>query len=106
MQRKKIEPIVENLLRLYPKTREDDFYLVGSVYIVLAPEIKNKTFLNIIKNHQYYGLPSFESITRARRKIQTKYQALTSTRTKKIREKEELEYFKHYGAKNKNDWGN
>lgn len=103
MKRKKIEPIVENLLRLYPKTREDDFYLIGSVYITLAPEIKNKTFLNIIKNHQYYGLPSFASITRSRRKLQAKYQDLASAETGKIREKEELEYFKHYRANKKNN---
>ena len=67
---KRIEPIVKELLELYPKTRDDDFYLIGSVYFMLAPEIKSKSFLDIIKNHSFYGLPSFESITRARRKVQ------------------------------------
>ena len=52
---KRIEPIVKELLELYPKTRDDDFYLIGSVYFMLAPEIKSKSFLDIIKNHSFYG---------------------------------------------------
>lgn len=93
---KRIEPIVKELLELYPKTRDDDFYLIGSVYFMLAPEIKSKSFLDIIKNHSFYGLPSFESITRARRKVQAENDDLVSNKAKRIREKEEREYFEYY----------
>ena len=66
---KKLEPMVKELLEYYPVTREDDFYLVGSVYYMIKPEIKTKTFLDIMKKHKEYGLPSFESITRAKKKV-------------------------------------
>lgn len=93
---KRIEPIVKELLELYPKTRDDDFYLIGSVYYTIAPEIKSKSFLDIIKNHSFYGLPSFESITRARRKVQAENEELVSSKAK-IRKREELEYLEYYG---------
>lgn len=93
---KKLEPMVKELLEYYPATREDDFYLVGSVYYMIKPEIKTKTFLDIMKKHKEYGLPSFESITRARRKVQAENDNLISNKAKRIREKEEREYFEYY----------
>lgn len=95
---KKVESIVKELLEYYPATREDDFYLVGSVYYMIKPEIKTKTFLDIMKNHSFYGLPSFESITRARRKVQAENEELLSSKAK-IRKREELEYLDYYGKK-------
>ena len=39
---KKVESIVKELLEYYPATREDDFYLVGSVYYMIKPEVRDE----------------------------------------------------------------
>lgn len=96
---KKIENIVKNLLINFPKTRDDDFYLIGGVYVELLPSVKHLGFTEVIKNHSLYGLPSFESITRARRKIQAENEDLVSDKAKKLRQKEEQEYVGYYGGR-------
>ena len=50
-----------------------------------------------MKNHD--KLPSFESITRCRRKMQAKNEELIDKKTEKIRKEEELKYFMEYGRK-------
>ena len=55
-------------------------------------------FSEIMLNHNDYGLPSFESITRARRKLFEKYPNLKPKLITKIR-KEKEEGFKDYARK-------
>ena len=88
---KKVEPLVHKVLIDKPLTRADDFLLVLEVY--------KESFIDdamsigaVLENHELIGLPSFGSITRARRKLQAKYPELRNETSAEIRAKEETEY--------------
>lgn len=62
-----VETRVKEILELYPETRENDNLL----YVTYVEEyhyvdFKKDTFIN----YEQYGLPSFKTVERARRKIQ------------------------------------
>lgn len=68
---KTLKTIVRNVLILNTKTRSDDFILIGEVIKNLG--ITGLITLNqLIEHHSELEIPSFESITRARRAIQEK----------------------------------
>lgn len=68
---KTLKTIVRNVLILNQKTRSDDFILIGEVIKNLG--ITGLITLNqLIEHHNELEIPSFESITRARRAIQEK----------------------------------
>jgi hypothetical protein len=50
---------------------------------------KEVGFYEAVYNHQKYGLPSYESVTRARRKVQENEPALRGKTRKKRKELEE-----------------
>ena len=85
----KVEEIVYQILMSNPKTRDDDFELVAEYYYRLCPEVVNMKFSHVFLGHKEIGLPSFESITRARRKIQAQHIALASEKT--IQKRNQLE---------------
>lgn len=58
---------VEKILEDYPLAREDDRYLITTVYIRCYGVRPNAGFKEVMKD---YTLPPFESIRRARQKIQ------------------------------------
>lgn len=78
-----IKPKVEYLLRMYPRLRDDDFLLVGMVYHTYYDIGYDKGFLEVMKHHEEYGLPSFETIRRTRQKVQEENPALESSKAKK-----------------------
>lgn len=63
-----IYDITLNVLENYAPTRSDDFLLFGKVCQVMGLDI-NKSFRDVMSNHVKYSLPSFESVSRARRKV-------------------------------------
>lgn len=65
---KKVKDMVEVVLKDTPQTRNDDYILIAEVYKRYYGITFNDGFLKIMYGHK--GLPSFESITRARRKFQ------------------------------------
>ena len=72
-----------------PETRKDDFLLIK--------EFKNRyykefTFNDIFNNHNDICFPSFESITRARRKIQSEHSDLIHYETLSLRLEQTKEY--------------
>ena len=93
----KIERIVKGVLEMYPTTRDDDFMLVACVYNTISEGRTNCiSFNSTMVNHKNMGLPSMESITRARRKLQSEYEELRATESmRRIRRKEEQD-FKEY----------
>lgn len=91
-----IEDLVKEILIKNPKTRNDDFELIAEYYYQLCPEILNMKFSYVFLGHKELGLPSFESITRARRKVQAKYQELANEKTKQKRKYLENEYREFY----------
>lgn len=81
---KKIEPLVKNILEMDPDAREDDFRLVAQVYYKINNEIGQLPFNIVMLGHKDLKIPAIETITRARRKLQEKYEHLRPR--KEIRE--------------------
>lgn len=91
----KIEPLVLQILEDHAETRSDDYLLFLKVTQRMKPSLVGKTFLDVMNGHFKYGLPNWESVTRARRKIQSKRPDLCDDRTilrRADREKEFKEY--------------
>ena len=80
----KLEPIVKEVLEEDVTAREDDFTLIVDVYYKLNEEVIGYTFSQVMLAHKLLGLPSFESITRCRRKLQATYEHLQAP--KKVRD--------------------
>lgn len=85
-----IEPIVAEALQNVPATRGDNFIL----YIeVLRKFIDPKMSLQaVFENHKTLGIPSLETITRCRRKIQERNPELRDEAADKVRKDEEKEF--------------
>ena len=95
MKCKQLEPMVISLLEKYPVMREDDFKLVLGVYLATNKNVFNMNFVDVMKQHEKLGLPSFASITRARRKICENRPDLKDKKMAVIREEEQQEFKKY-----------
>lgn len=83
-----IEPIVEEALLTKPETRGDNFLLYNEV---LSHFIDTKMSLSdVFANHVILGIPSLESITRCRRKLQERNPELKAN--KEARKAEEADF--------------
>lgn len=98
---KDLKGIVRDILMAIPDTRDSDEVLYMEVLKQKGYEINEETFIN----YKYYDLPTFPSISRARRKVQeiernTKEEKdwiLQSTKTvERHRRKLEKEYREFY----------
>lgn len=96
MAKKDILAFVESILRKFPKTRDDDFLLYGYICYNTDADVWDKTFGYVMVNHQKLGLPSYESVTRARRKLQEIDPGLRGKKYAK-RKKIQEEYREKYG---------
>lgn len=99
MKLKNLESMVLKILQRYEATRSDDFVLIYAVYreIAIHKEIcfnmpLTDSFCDMMMNHKKYGFPSFESVTRTRRKIFETYPELKPKKITKERKKAEEEY--------------
>lgn len=97
---KTIHDLVKRILEQKPETRNNDMFL----YIALAQHLEfekglnitEKPFCYVICNLKKLGLPTIESVGRARRKVQEQYPHLQSEKkVKKMREVQEEEYRKY-----------
>jgi hypothetical protein len=61
---------VRDILVEYPKSRDDDMYLYAVFCAKTTRVSKNDGFFYVMVHHNEYGLPSYESVTRMRRKVQ------------------------------------
>ncbi len=86
-----VEKIVEEILRKEELTRVDDCFLILRVIQKMYPEFTGRSFAYVMMNGKKHGI-SFESITRARRKVQKKHPELVDKKTEETREAEQLEY--------------
>lgn len=96
----KTEEIVEDILIRFPSARDDNFSLIYEFYMEISPLLLEKTFKEILLNHQMYSLPSFESIFRARRKIVAKNPSLRPSKIIQELREENEDYYKFFS---KND---
>ena len=89
-----IETRVKEILELYPETRENDNLL----YVKYIKEYHYIDFNeNVFINYEEYGLPSFKSVERARRRIQNEdgtYKA--SEKIEEKRKEAEKNYIENY----------
>lgn len=99
MKLKNLESMVLKILQRYEATRSDDFVLIYAVYreIAIHKEIcfnmpLTDSFCDMMMNHKKYGFPSFESVTRTRRKIFETHPELKPKKITKERKKAEEEY--------------
>lgn len=74
MQLQDTKSWVERLLRKYPKLRTSDDYLYGA--IVNEANAGFKTCNEFFKSREALGVPSYETVSRCRRKLQEQYEEL------------------------------
>jgi hypothetical protein len=89
---KKISQIVYKILKEDELARKDDMHLFLRVHETLMPNIGNfntKTVLDLIRRKK---LPSWESMSRARRKVQEKHPELRDEVISDFRYAKEEEY--------------
>lgn len=86
---------VKQILEAYPATRDDDMLLYGVFLANHSSVSPTETFYYVCQTAQARGLPSYESISRARRKIQEQEPSLRGTR-RDVRMAEEEEYHEYY----------
>jgi hypothetical protein len=90
-----IEKIIKKILVKFPDSREDDFILYCYTCREMTPITSKSEFYDAMIPHKNYGLPTFETVTRARRKIFEKCPELKPENITKSRKKRENE-FKNY----------
>ena len=89
---------VRAILLENPRTRDDDMYLY-SVFLAKFNLVKpEETFYEVMLTAKQRGLPSYESITRARRKVQEMEEYLRGEK-RKARKEQEKKYREFYGRK-------
>lgn len=86
-----IEDIVLKALEKVKLARKDDFILYGIVLQNLGVNL-NRPIKDLFIYHKEMGCPSFESVSRCRRKITETRQDLIDWSTAKIRRDEEEEF--------------
>ncbi len=90
----RLDKIVEEILQEDELAREDDCYLIFKVVQRTNPELAGTAFANVMFNAKAKGI-SFESITRARRKVQHEHPELVHNETEEARQAEQIEYMEY-----------
>lgn len=93
---KNVGELVKRVLERNNLSRSDDFYLVVNVYAQINSDVRYKDFGYVMENHKNLKLPSFESITRARRKLQAKFPDLRGSEAMTERRYREWQDFRTY----------
>lgn len=94
-----VQPLVLEALENNPVTRKDDFILILEVLKNFVTA--DMSLEAVLKHHVKLGVPSFASIIRIRRILQTKYPHLVDEAAQDVRTQEEKE-FKAYALENAN----
>jgi len=86
----------ERVLRILtesPETRNSDDLLISKVDEDINPAVLKLPYFDVMKNRKKYGLPTCESIRRARQKVQELNPELRSTtRVRRFRKELQEEY--------------
>ena len=91
----KLEDVVIAVLQESQLARKDDFHLIACVLEKIRPYVTSKSITYVLKNAKELKIPSFESITRARRKVQERYPDLKDTETAEARFEKTTEYVQY-----------
>ena len=88
----KQESIIKPILEEHPETRGDDFLLYAEVIREYRPELAELSVLDFFVAHKDLYCPSYESVSRVRRRLQAKFPELCSDEVKAKRAKQQAEY--------------
>ena len=88
----KQEEVIKPILEQHPETRGDDFLLYAEVIREYRPELAELSVIDFFVAHKELYCPSYESVTRVRRRLQEKHPELCSDKIKEKRAKEQNEY--------------
>ena len=91
MKIKRTEDYVMEVLKRNVKARSDDFRLYGGVLTDVGVDLKNTSLYDFFLTAKEKDYPSFESVTRARRKIFENYPEFQTLDAKLSRDKKERE---------------
>ena len=98
---KHMTDIVKDVLTNIPETRNSDFALYKEVCKVTNPAVMGMPFGSVLNCHKELNLPSFESVTRARRKIVAKNPLLAGdSDVEAVRTEKESEFREYAKAVN------
>lgn len=95
---KQIEPLVKTILSVKPSTRRDDFelyYHAVREHFINNPQLgafDECSFEKAMLHHKTMGLPSYESVTRCRRRLQAKHPELKDPKKAAERSRAEKEF--------------
>lgn len=93
MEFKSTTKLVKDILQKNPLARNSDTYLYIEVMMRLNPHATKMPFGMVWKNLQDLGLPCYDTVTRARRKVQAEHPELQgSERVRHFRAEREEEY--------------
>ena len=73
-----ISAIVKYVMEQNPETRSSDDLLYFKVCESVNPTYTNYPFCQIMQNIRRYGVPSYKSVERARRKLQREFPELSA----------------------------
>ena len=90
-----IEELVKDILINEPRARKDDFYLISTLIKRIKPHVLTMQVVEALNIAKEKNFPPFESITRARRKVQRKNPNLKDKLTEKARLKEVGAYMQY-----------
>lgn len=91
-----VENLVKQALIKNKSARDDDHLLYIEVVYIIDPALVNVNFAMNFKNARQLGLPPFETVSRARRKLQEKYPELRATSKVENARKEKQMEFEEY----------
>ena len=89
---------VEKIMREHPEAKDDDFKLYGWACKESDARVMQLTFTQVLWNASKLNIPSYESVTRARRKLQELHPELRGVAYNK-RMKKQSEYKNNYGRR-------
>ena len=89
--------IVKQILTENPATRDDDMLLYSAFMAKFNLVGTYESFYHVCQTSKARGLPSYEGVTRARRKIQEQEPSLRGTMRRRRMEEEEV-YHDYYST--------
>lgn len=89
---------VEKIMREHPEARDDDFKLYGWACKESDERVMQLTFTQVLWNASKLNIPSYESVTRARRKLQELHPELRGKKYQ-ARQSKQSEYISNYGRR-------
>lgn len=92
---KSTEELVLNVLKRNFRARTDDFILYGGILKEMGISLKETNLYDFLATAKKSGVPSFETVTRARRKLCEENDFLVDKETSKHRKDKENEFIEY-----------